>query len=160
MWRLLKFPKDFLLWNRRMTGELERQKQEGYKIELINIGPERYIVYTEKGKELEILANFTFLNGVILYSDSLKLWTKPPGEELSPFDFRKVLNRTIRYLSCWGAVTVDDRSLLVQEDFKKDLIQRGIRVTELHDGVMKYEIAADGPNPIPKEDEISRPRSR
>lgn len=111
-------------------------------MEFSNIGPERYITYLEKGREIDVIADFTLLNDVILYTDSLKKWSKPRGEVLAPFDYGKVLNRVTRYLSCWGEVTLDDSNLPTNEDLKKTLTEKGIEFVETEDGIIHYSVDA------------------
>ena len=143
MFGVFRLIKNVLLLNRRLTEDERLQSEEGYRIETSSTGPETYITYFENGRTLSVLADFSIFNDVVLYTDSLRKWTKPYGEELTRFDYQKVLNRATRYLSCWGAVTLDDTKLPDNEDLKRSLDEQGIEYTELDGGVISYTVDAD-----------------
>src|SRR5438445_2048688 len=143
MFGVFRLIKNVLLLNRRLTEDERLQSEEGYRIETSSTGPETYITYFENGRTLSVLADFSIFNDVVLYTDSLRKWTKPYGEELTRFDYQKVLNRATRYLSCWGTVTLDDTKLPDNEDLKRSLDEQGIEYTELDGGVISYTVDAD-----------------
>jgi hypothetical protein len=139
----VRFVRNLFSLNKRLAENSLQQAEEGYKIEFTNIGPERYITYSENGREIDIIADFTILNDVVLYTVSLRHWDNPKREELTSFDYQKVMNRVIRYLSCWGNVTLDGSELRRNEDLEKSLEQQGIDFVVLKDGTIKYEIDLD-----------------
>ncbi len=66
-------------------------------------------------------------------------WDKPRGEELTPLDYQKVLNRLVRYFSCWGGeVILDNAHLQDLEEIKAALDKDGIEYQEF-DGVIAYQ---------------------
>lgn len=143
MLKVARFLKNIYLMNRRLADDSRRQADEGYEIKTTSgLGPERYITYSEDNRELDVLADFTIFNDVRLFADSLRSWNIPNREELTDFDYQKVLNRVVRYLSIWGPVTVDDSKLLTIDDFEHSLNEAGIEFEESSDGVIKYKIDA------------------
>ena len=139
MFKILKFIKNQILFHRRCEEDREYQKSEGYSIEFKQQGPERYITYYEGDREVSVGADFTYLNDVRLFTKSFVKWSKPRGEELTPFDYQKVLNRLVRYFSCWGgAVILDDSHIKDLEEIKAELDRDGIKYQEI-DGVLIYE---------------------
>jgi hypothetical protein len=141
MFKILQFIKNQVLLNQRLNEEGEQQKKEGYKIDFVQQGPERYITYCEGKKEVTVEASFNFWNDVRLYKQSFVKWDKPRGEELTPFDYQKILNRLVRYFSCWGGeVILDDSDLQIQDlnEIKAELEKDGIEYQEM-DGVIVYQ---------------------
>jgi hypothetical protein len=139
MFKILKFIKNQVLLNQRLNEEEEQQKSEGYFIESIHHGPEHYFTYFEGDKEVSVGADFTLLNDVRLYTQSFVKWDKPRGKELTTFDYQKVLNRLVRYFSCWGGeVILADCHLRDLEEIKAELDKDGIEYQEV-DGVVVYE---------------------
>jgi hypothetical protein len=134
--------KNLALMKSRLEEDRLRQANEGYHINTWGSGPETYITYSENGREIGVIADFTWFNDVLLYTDSLRKWTKPYGEELTQFDYQRVLNRATRYLSCWGMVTLDETKLPDNEDLKRSLTEQGIEFTELDGGVIHYTVDA------------------
>jgi hypothetical protein len=109
MFKILKYIKNQFLLNRRLTEEEERQKKEGYWIKRTQEGNEAYTFYCEDKKEIPIIVEFTWLNDVILNTNSFRKWRFPKVEELTPLEYEKVQNRLVRYFSCWGGdVKLDD----------------------------------------------------
>lgn len=109
MFKILKFIKNIFLLNKRLTEEEERQRKEGYRIEFTHEGNDSYITYYEENKSLPIEYEFTFLNDVILKTNSFKKWNASRGKELTALEFEKVQSRLVRYFSCWGGdVILDD----------------------------------------------------
>lgn len=143
MIKLFQFVKNIMLLNRRKAADKITQSKEGYSIEMNGSGPETYITYIENNLEIDVAANFTMFNDVILYTDSLRKWSRPKSEVLTPFDYQKVLNRVIRYLSCWGEVEIDESRLPDNDDLKRSLTEQGIPFTELENGVITYSVNAD-----------------
>ncbi|PYS97914.1 MAG: hypothetical protein DMF63_17825 [Acidobacteria bacterium] len=143
MLRFVRFVNNLLRLNGRLAADRADQARDGYLIEWSNHGPERYISYSDNDRELDVHADFTLLNDVVLYSDSLRSWTAPQRKEVTPFEYQKVLNRVIRYLSCWGDVRIDDRKLQDSEDLKRALTELGIDFTERDDGIIVYRADAD-----------------
>jgi len=140
MRRFTRFLKKLYRSNRCHEEEKQRQEDEGYRVEFKQAGPERFITYIECGREANVIAEFSFLNDVVLFTDSFRIWSKPSGEELSEFDFLRVRNRLIRYFSCWGDVTVDDRVLPAPIDPRIQLEADGIPYKEMGDDVIMYEV--------------------
>lgn len=139
----IQFIRNLFLLNKHLENDKLRQTKDGYRMEFSNIGPERFITYSEKERKIDVLADFTLLNDVILYTDSLKRWSQPKGEELTAFDFEKVLNRVTRYLSCWGEVTLNENKLPDDEDLKRSLTEQGIEFFETDDGIVHYTVDAE-----------------
>jgi hypothetical protein len=110
MFKFLKFIKNVALLNRRLNEEEERQNKEGYSIKFTQEGPEQYINYYEGNRKLAIGFEFTWLNDVILQTNSFIRWNVPKGQELTPDEYQKVLSRLIRYFSCWGGEVILDDS--------------------------------------------------
>lgn len=131
-----------MVHNRRLKIDEARQREEGYQILWTNIGPDRFITYIEKGREIDVLADFSLSNYVTLYTDSLRYWSMPTKEEVSELERPKILRRVVRYLSCWGDVQLDDRHLTDSEDIKRSLREDGIEFTETDDGLIVYNIDA------------------
>lgn len=139
MLKILEYIKNQVLLNRRLTEEEEQQKREGYLIEWTQHGPERSIKYYEGDKEVFVGVDFNWFNDVRLYTESFVRWTKPRGEELTPFDYQKVLNRLVRYFSCWGGeVILDDSHLKNLEEIKAELKKDGVEYQDV-DGIIIYE---------------------
>ena len=139
MFRILKFIKNVFLLNGRLTAEEERQKKEGYLIEFIHEGPQYYFKYYEGDREVSVGVDFTYLNDAKIYTKSFVKWSKPRGEELTPFDYQKILNRLVRYLSCWGGEVILDNSHIKDlEEIKAELDRDGIKYQEI-DGVLMYQ---------------------
>jgi hypothetical protein len=143
MTHILRFIKNLFLLNSCLETDKDRQAKDGYRLEFSNIGPERYVTYYEKGRKIEVLADFTLFNDVILHTHSLRKWSKPSGEELTPFDYEKVLNRVTRYLSCWGEVTLNETKLRDNEDLKRSLTEQGVEFVETDDDLILYSVDAD-----------------
>ena len=140
---VFKLVRHFILWKSQLAEDKERQNREGYRIDMEGGGPETYIIYQENGCEVGVIADFTWFNDVTLFTDSLRRWTIPYDVELTDFDYQKVLNRVINYLSCWGEVTLNDSKLQRNEDLKRSLTEQGIEFEELDNGVIHYSLDAD-----------------
>jgi len=140
MFKLIRFLKNVYRLGRRLKAEELRQASEGYSIRYEQFGPEGCTTYCEEEREACIIVDFNFYNDVVVYSDSFRKWQKPYGELLSELDFVKVKNRAIRYFECWGEVSMDDRRLPTNEDFKKQLETDGIPYEEVGDGIITYKI--------------------
>ena len=139
MFKFFKFIQNVVLLNERLAQEEEQQKREGYLIESIHHGPEHYFTYYEGSRELSVGADFTWLNDVRIYTQSFVKWDKPRGEELTQFDYQKVLNRLVKYFSCWGGeVILDDCHLQGLDEIKAELDKDGIEFQEV-DGVIIYK---------------------
>jgi hypothetical protein len=69
MLRLIRFVKNLLHLKSRIAVDRADQLKEGYSLELSNKGPERYITYSDDGRFIDVQADFTLLNDVVLYSD-------------------------------------------------------------------------------------------
>ena len=143
MFGIFRLIKNLVLWKTRLAADRLAQVEDGYSINTHGSGPETYITYVEKGREIGVLANFTWFNDVVLYTDSLRKWTMPYGVELTEYDYQKVLNRVTRYLSCWGEVRFDDSKLRDNEDLKRSLTEQGIEFVETDDGVIHYSVDAE-----------------
>lgn len=142
MFKILKFIKNVVLLNKRLTAEEERQKKEGYSIEFVN-GPEQYVIYREGDRKVAAGMTFSIFNDVTIYTNSFVKWDFPRGEKLTAFDYQKVLNRLVRYFSCWGGeISLDDSHIPDFEELKESLRQRGIPFEE-RDGVLIYQIYKD-----------------
>ena len=78
--------------NKRLNEEAEQQKQEGYSVKGIFKGYENYLIYREVEREvtaeLEFISDFT--GETKLFRNSYRKWDKPRGEELTPFDIKKL----------------------------------------------------------------------
>jgi hypothetical protein len=111
MFKIFRFFKNQYLLNQRLAADEQRQKAEGYSVTFEQLGPERCITYIENGREIDVVAEFSMMNDVILFTDSLVRWSRPNNQRLSDFDHRKVVDRMSRYFSCWGEVTLDSRQL-------------------------------------------------
>lgn len=140
MFGFLRLVKNLTSFNCRMAADEEKQTKDGYRITFTSQGPERDIRYFEGDREVIVMVDFSWWNDVLLYTDSLRRWYKPYGVELTEFDFQKVLNRVTSYMSCWGNVTLNDSKLPTQEDFKRSLMEQGIKFEELENGVIHYSI--------------------
>ena len=140
---LFRLIKNVILFNKRMAEVKSIQSREGYSIEMSGTGPETYWTYTEDGREIAVGADFTLWNDVTLYTDSLRKWSEPYGTDVSEFDYQKILDRCIRYFSCWGQVTLDDTILPSIEDIKNSLSKQGVEFAELENGVIHYKMDAD-----------------
>lgn len=139
MFKVLKFIENQIHLNRRLTKEEQQQKREGYSITFEQYGPDREITYYEGDKEVSVGVDFNWFNDVRLYTKSFVKWDKPRGEELTPFDYQKVLNRLVRYFSCWGGeVILDDSHLQDLEEIKAELNRDGIEYQEF-DGIIAYQ---------------------
>ncbi|MEO8648770.1 MAG: hypothetical protein ABI539_06355 [Acidobacteriota bacterium] len=138
MFRILRFIKNVGKLNKRLTEEEERQIKEGYSIKTTQEGPERYVTYYERERKVTVGVSYTYLNDVVLYTNSFRKWDVPLGQELTPFDYQKVLNRLIRYFACWGAVTLDCTEPQHIEDLRESLIEAEIPFEECEDGIIKF----------------------
>jgi hypothetical protein len=143
MFAVFKFIKSLILWKGRMREERLRQTRGGYTIDMEGTGPETYITYSENGRTIGVIADFSWGNDVVLFTDSLRKWMVPYGVELTDFDFQKVLNRVTNYLACWGEVTLNNSKLPDNEDLKRSLTEQGIEFEELPGGVIHYSLNAD-----------------
>jgi hypothetical protein len=143
MFRVLRFLKNLLLWQKRITANRRVQVRDGFRLEIDNSGPARYITYFEDGREINVLTDFTALNEVTLYTDSLRKWSVPYGEELSSFDYQRVFNRVLQYLSCWGEVTLDESKLSDSEDLRRSLADQRIDFVEHESGIISYSVDAE-----------------
>ncbi|MBC7901258.1 MAG: hypothetical protein H7070_14525 [Saprospiraceae bacterium] len=144
MFKFFRFLKNVCLLGRRLTANEVLQAEEKYSIKFTQEGPERYITYYEGDREANIIAEYSFLNDVTLFTDSFRKWQKPYGEELTEFDFQKVKNRVARYFACWGgAVVINETALPTLEDFIKGLQDAGIPYEEVGDGIIKYTADID-----------------
>jgi hypothetical protein len=103
MFKFLKYIKNQFLLSKRLNEEEERQKREGYKIEFIHEGNESYITYCEGNKRIPIGYEFTWLNDVILNTNSFR-------KGLTIEEYEKVKERLVRYFSCWGGEIILDDS--------------------------------------------------
>ncbi len=134
------------IWNlnSRLTEEEHCQVAEGYSIRRVQEGPESCTYYVEGEREASILAEFSYLNDVVVYTDSFRKWTKPYGEPVSDFEFAKIRSRAIRYFECWGGeVSTNDMTLKSDDDLKAEVEQAGIPYEELPGGVIHYSIDID-----------------
>jgi hypothetical protein len=124
---------------RRLAEDELRQKAEGYSISSAPSGPERWVSYREFEREINVVHEYNWTNDVVIYTDSLRKWSKPYNESVTDFDFQKILSRCVRYFSCWGGdVTLDDRLLPTNEDLKASLEKSGIPYEELPGGIIMY----------------------
>jgi hypothetical protein len=154
MFGIFRLIKNLVLMKSRLAEDRLGQAREGYLIDINDGGLERYITYFENGRELSILADFTWFNDVVLYTASLRKWTRPYGVELTEYDYQKVLNRVTRYLSCWGEVRFDDSKLPDNDDLKRSLTEQGIEFVESEDGVIRYSVDAEVFREQRKKDQI------
>ncbi len=143
MFGVFRLIKSVISLNSRLAEDERSQMAEGYSIKTLGNGPETYITYVENEREIGLLVEFSIYNDVVLFTDSLRKWTKPFGVELTPLDYQKVLNRATHYLSCWGTVTYDETRLLDNEDLKKSLTEQGIDFTDLDDVIISYTVEAE-----------------
>ncbi len=116
MLKICRFVRNLYLLNQKRVAEEQRQQAEGYSVTFEQQGPERFITYLEGDREINVIAEFSMFNDVILFTDSLVKWSVPYNEPLSEFDHLRVVNRMIRYFSCWGEVTLDNRPLPTSEE--------------------------------------------
>jgi hypothetical protein len=138
MFKIFRFIKNKTLLFKRLNAEEARQKDEGFSITM-EPPPESYVVYREGNREVAAGMSFMRYDNVRLYTNSFVKWSTPRGEELTAFDYQKVLNRLVRYFSCWGGeVILDDSHIADLEEIKESLRQRGIPFKEI-DGVLVYE---------------------
>lgn len=141
MFKLFRFFKGLYLMGRRRTEDELRQKAEGYSVKFEQYGPERSITYVEGEREINVIEQFSWTNDVVVFTDSLKRWSRPYNEPVSDFEYQKIVNRLIRYFSCWGGnVTLDDRRLPTAEDFIRGLEESGIPYEQLPGGIIKYAV--------------------
>ncbi len=145
MFKILRFFKNTYLLSRRLSDEESRWKAEGYSIRSEQAGPEREITYVEGGREIGVVMDFVnWMNDVVLFTDSLRNWSRPEKQPLSELEFEKVVNRLTRYFLCWGGeVTFDQRTLPTPEDFKQELEKAGIPYEELPGGIIHYSVDID-----------------
>jgi hypothetical protein len=87
---------------------------------------------------------FNIFNDVVLFTQGLEKWIKPNGEKLTDFEYRKVLNRVVRYLSAWGGqVSLNDSSIKDDTiELKQWLKEKGIPFEE-YDGVITYKLSVE-----------------
>jgi hypothetical protein len=104
---MLSFVKNlFMSRKRRLTPyqehlrrESQKQKREGYKVEIPPESRGEYITYREEEKSLSAHIIWT-KEGVEFYTDSLTEWETPhKGESLSPDELVVILKRICDYLS-------------------------------------------------------------
>jgi len=139
MRKLFRFFKNIYLLDRRRAQEELRQRDEGYSIELVQEGPEQYIDYIEGDRKASITVEFSWMNDVVVFTDSFRSWSRPYEVELSDLDFLRVRQRVIRYLQCWGGdVREDERQFRKTADLKKHLELEGIPYEDLGDGLIMY----------------------
>lgn len=138
MFKLVRFFRNLKRLDACLKENEKKQRANGYRIEFTQEGPERHIFYLEGDREILIHAEFTILNDVLLFTNSLRKWHKPPGDELSDFDYQKVLNRAISYFSCWGEVILNNAPLKDTEELKESLREAGIPYEELEGGIIQY----------------------
>jgi hypothetical protein len=144
MFKIIKFFQNIVMLNNRLTVEVEQQKEEGYSIEHDFHGYDYYLNYREGDKEataqLKFLSDFT--REVKLFRNSYPKWTKPKGEEITPFDHQKLTNRFAKYLACWsGEVLLDDTPFEYEdlEQIKERLTKARIKFEE-RDGYVFYTV--------------------
>jgi hypothetical protein len=77
MFKIFRFLKGLYLMGRRLTEDELRQKAEGYSIKFEQYGPERSITYVEGEREIMVIEQFSLMNDVILFTDSLRRWSRP-----------------------------------------------------------------------------------
>ena len=139
MRKLFRFFKNIYLLDPRRAQEELRQRDEGYSIELVQEGPEQYIDYIEGDRKASITVEFSWMNDVVVFTDSFRSWSRPYEVELSYLDFLRVRQRVIQYLQCWGGdVRDDERQLRKTADLKKQLELEGIPYEDLGDGLIMY----------------------
>jgi hypothetical protein len=139
MFKFFRYLKNQMLLGKRLSIIEEQQKKEGYSITFLHAGTEQYLIYREGEREVSAGISFTYFNDVILYTNSFVKWSTPRGEELTDFDYQKVLNRFVKYCSSWGGdIRLDNSKLEDLEGLKESLKQRGIPFKEI-DGVIVYE---------------------
>lgn len=110
MFKFLRFIKNIFLLNQRLTAEEAQLKKEGYWIKYKLEGNEYSSIYYESGKQIYFYVEFTWLNDVILNTNSFKKWSYPKVKELTPSEYEKVQNRLVKYFSCWGGKVILDDS--------------------------------------------------
>ena len=72
MRKLFRFFKNIYLLDRRRAQEELRQRDEGYSIELVQEGPEQYIDYIEGDRKASITVEFSWMNDVVVFTDSFR----------------------------------------------------------------------------------------
>jgi len=144
MIKFIRLIKGVYLLSKRLKEDEARQHQENYLITSTQEGPERYIKYSDGDLEIDVIAEFTWANDVVIYTDSLKNFRKNPAEQLSPENYERVLQRLVRYFSCWGGtVSLTNKKLLANDNIKEMLNRSGIAVSENDDGVIQYSADVD-----------------
>ncbi len=138
MFKIFRYFKNLYFLNERLTAEREMQGQSGYEITFTQDGPEHYITYREDGKEISILAEFSILNDVKLFTNSVRKWNHPTDIDISESEHKKVIDRLIQYFSCWGEVVLDDSFLGQASEPKESLIKDGIPFRK-SDGFIIYQ---------------------
>src|SRR5215216_293435 len=96
-------------YRRRKRQLIEKQKREGYTVEIPIGSRGEEVVYREGDKRLQALIHIDGETGVRLDTHSLREWQAPErGKELTPEEYELVLRRVSEYLSIEGEVTLDD----------------------------------------------------
>jgi hypothetical protein len=125
--------------DKRLTAAEAEQKAQGYSIVLEPArGEGAFFTYTEGERMLYVAAYFSVWNDVTIFTNSLEFWISPRREPLSEFEYKKVLNRVIKYASSWGNVSLSDAKLVQPEDVKRELAAQGIPFEELENGIITY----------------------
>jgi len=116
---MLQFLKNIRLltsFPKRKRLELEKQKREGYSVEMPSESRGEWLIYREGEKSLE--AQLTWGDGCRLYTASLETWNAPvKGERLTPEEYDLVLRRIREYLSLHTSeVSLDDSRGMTYEE--------------------------------------------
>src|SRR5947209_5427804 len=116
MFRFLKNIGFLISFPKRKRQELEKQKREGYSVDMPPGSRGEWLIYREGEKSLE--AQLTWGDGCRLYTESLKEWDTPvKGERLSPEEYNLVLRRIKEYLSIQTSEFIlDDSPGMTMED--------------------------------------------
>ena len=91
----------------RRAAEQAKQIKLGYSVEMVNKG--EGVRYTEGLRYVE--ANIAWSEGVRVWLNTMREWTKPDRRPMTAPEFTKVLTRICEYLGCDGKeVTLVDQT--------------------------------------------------
>ena len=140
--RHLEQVRALLMYPIRKREAREKQKREGYIVEIPTGSRGEYVVYREGERSLSAFIDVSLATGVRLYTETIRKWETPvKGEVLSHSKYELVLNRIRDYLSLEGPVTLDDSSLITSEEQLASMKAIGERegwTTVTEDGRIKF----------------------
>jgi len=143
MFKVFQLCRSVYLLSKRLDENEAQQLRENYSIKSTQEGPERYITYSESDLKIDVIAEYTWANDVVIFTDSLRD-LRNNSTELSPDVYDRVLKRLVAYFSCWGGkVSLSDQKLSTGDDLKTMLKDSNIPFSETEDGTIHFSADVD-----------------